>query len=185
MLPCYVVCDVSCSMTTHVDELNAALRELRGAVHADPVFGARVRVCVVGFASRARVVQPLRPATEPAALLDVRPESGSHFGSVFTLLRSAIERDVRELKALRRRVSRPVLFFVSDGRPADCTWPSALEVLTAASWAARPSLTAFGVGAADLDTLGRISASRLFSGVRMGSALTASVLRPALLDDRV
>ncbi len=180
VLPCYLVCDVSFSMIDHIDELNAGLREFRGAVHAERSVAARVSVCVVGFADVPSVVQPLRPALELAELAGPGPDGGSHFGSAFTLLRDTIDRDVRRLSARRLRVRRPLVFFTSDGRPTDQDWPAAFAELTDPSRATCPEVVAFGVGAVDPATLGRIGTSRVFlgrDGVRLGAALTASVAR--------
>jgi uncharacterized protein YegL len=179
VLPCYLACDVSSSMTDHIEELNAGLREFRGAVHAERSMAARVRVCVVGFAYLARVQQPLRPATELVALAGPEPDGGSHFGLAFTLLRDTIERDVRALKARRLRVCRPLVFFTSDGRPTDHGWPAAFAELTDPAWATCPEMIAFGIGAVDPATLARIGTSQLFldrDGVRLGTALTVSVM---------
>lgn len=181
VLPCYVVCDVSFSMTDHLDELNAGLREFRGAVHADPALTARVRVCVVGFAETARVLQPLCPAAELTELTEPVPTAGTNFGPAFAFLREAIDRDVRGLKADSLRVRRPVVFFTSDGQPTDpVTWPAAFAELTDPAWATRPTMVTYGVGDADVATLGRIGTFRTFlgrDGVRMGTALTVSVAR--------
>jgi uncharacterized protein YegL len=180
VLPCYVVCDVSSSMTDHIDELNAGLREFRGAVHAELPVTARVRVCLVGFAETPRVLQPLRPAIELAELTGPGQDGGTDFGLAFTLLRDTIDRDVRSLKAHRVRVRRPLVFFTSDGRPTDPNWPAAFAELTDPDWATRPDVIAFGVGAVDQDTLALIGTSRVFlrrDGVRMGTALTVSVVR--------
>lgn len=180
VLPCYLVCDISFSMIDHFDELNAGLREFRGAAHADRSVAALVSVCVVGFADVPCVVQPLSPALELAELTGPRLDEGSDFGSAFTLVRQIIDRDVRGLEARGLRVRRPLVFFTSDGRPTDPDWPTAFARLTDPAWATRPDLIAFGIGAADVTTLGRIGRSRLFlrrDGVRMGAALTASVVR--------
>lgn len=180
VLPCYVVCDVSFSMIDHIDALNAGLREFRGAVHAERSVAARVRVCVIGFADVPRVVQPLRPAIELAELTWPGPDGGSAFGLVFTLLRDTIDRDVQRLTAHRQPVRRPLVFFTSDGRPTDSSWPAAFAELTDPTRATHPDVVAFGVGAVDPATLGRIGTSGVFlgrDGVRLGIALTASVIR--------
>jgi len=180
VLPCYVVCDVSLSMTDHIDELNAGLREFRGAVHADSSVAERVRCCVVGFAETPRVLQPLYPMAEFTELPKLGSCAGTNFGPAFTLLRDAIDRDVRGLKAHRLRVHRPMVFFLSDCQPTDpVTWPAAFAALTDPAWAARPNVIAFGIGDADQDTLGRIGTFRTFlgrDGVRMSTALIASVM---------
>lgn len=178
VLPCYVVCDVSYSMTDHIDEVNAGMREFRGVVHADRRAAAQIRLCVIVFAERPLVVQPLLPALDEAEPVRPRQESGSDFGSAFTLLHSTVERDVKSLKAQRIRVRRPVLFFISDGRATDQDWPLALARLSAT--ASCPEMIAFGLGAVDQPALDRIGASRVFlgrDGVRLGIALASSVAR--------
>jgi uncharacterized protein YegL len=174
VVPCYVVCDFSSSMTDYIGELRAGLREFRGAAHADPVAAARIRVGVIGLARTPWVLQPLRP---PAELIDVTEQSpcaATLFGPVFDFLHTRIEQDVNALKRTRLTPLRPIVFFVSDGRPADDdAWPAAHARLT---W---PEMIAFGVGAADPDTLSRIGTARVFlGGVRLGTALAASVLHP-------
>ncbi len=179
VLPCYVVCDVSLSMIDHMDEVNAGLREFRGAVHADSSVAERVHCCVVGFAETPTVLQPLYPMARFTELPAPEYCAGTNFGPAFTLLRDAIDRDVRGLKADRLRVHRPIVFFLSDGQPTDpVTWPAAFATLTDPAWPARPNVIAFGIGDADQDTLGRIGTFRVFlgrDGVRMGTALISSV----------
>jgi uncharacterized protein YegL len=178
VVPCYVVCDFSPSMTDYIGELRAGLREFRGAVHADPVAAARIRVCVIIVAERPAVLQPLCPATELTDLPGRSRCAGTNFGPVFDLLRRTIDRDVNALRRNRATVGRPLVFFVSDGRPTDrATWPAALAAVTDPAWPARPAMVAFGIGSADPDTLTLIGTSRVFlGGVRLGAALAASVL---------
>jgi uncharacterized protein YegL len=186
VLPCYVVCDVSFSMADHIAEVNAGMREFRGVVHAERRATAQIRLCVVVFADSPQVVQPLRAAIDPSETITPQQESGSDFGSAFTLLRTVIERDVRSLKAQRIRVRRPVLFFISDGHATDHAWPEALARLTAT--ASCPEMIAFGLGAVDPPALDRIGTSRVFlgrDGVRIGIALATSVARTALRPDHV
>lgn len=179
VLPCYVVCDVSLSMTDHLEELNAGLREFRGAVHADASVAARLRCSVVGFAETSRVLQPLHPTAQLSDLPPPEPAAGTNFGPAFTLLRAAIDQDVRDLKARALRVHRPLVFFLSDGQPTDpVTWPAAFAALTDPLWSARPNVIAFGIGDADQDTLRRIGTFRMFlgrDGVRLSTALIATV----------
>jgi uncharacterized protein YegL len=188
VLPCYVVCDVSSSMGDHVDELNAGLREFRGALHADPAAATLVRVCVIGFAAEPRVVQPLVAAADLAELPGPAAEAGTNYGPAFALLRSTVEHDVRGLKGLRLRVRRPVVFFASDGRPTDrATWSAAFAAFADPGWAARPTVVAYGLGAADHTTLGEIGTrgSYCHRGVRIGAALTSAVATTAARTDHV
>lgn len=186
VLPCYLVCDVSFSMSDHIDEVNAGMREFRGVVHADRHATAQIRLCVVVFAESPLVVRPLLPALDPAEEITPCEESGSDFGSAFTLVRTIIERDVNRLKTQRVQVRRPLVFFVSDGRATDPAWPTALARLTATTLC--PEMVAFGLGAVDQQALGRIGSSRVFlrgDGVRLGIALASSVARTVLRPEHV
>jgi uncharacterized protein YegL len=180
VLPCYVVCDVSLSMSDHLDELNTGLREFRGAVHADASVTDRVLCSVVGFGEAPQVVQPLYLLDELAELPAPGPCAGTNFGPAFTFLRTVIDDDVRLLEKHRVRVHRPMVFFLSDGQPTDpVTWPAAFAELTDPNWARCPRVVTFGVGDADEDSLGRIGTFRTYlgrDGVRLGTALIASVM---------
>jgi uncharacterized protein YegL len=174
VLPCYVVCDFSSSMTDYIGELGAGLREFRAAAHADPVAAARIRVSVIGMARTPWVLQPLRPVVEIIDVAEQSPCAATFFGPVFDFLHARVEEDVNALNDNGLRPLRPIVFFVSDGRPADAAaWPAAHARLT------RLELVAFGVGAADPDTLTRIGTARVFlGGVRLGTALAATMLHP-------
>jgi uncharacterized protein YegL len=180
VLPCYVACDVSLSMTDHIDELNTGLREFRGAVHADASVADRVFCSVVGFGEKPQVVQSLLPMDALAELPEPAPSAGTNFGPLFTFLRSAIDRDVSALQRHRLVVHRPLVFFLSDGQPTDpVTWPSAFASLTDPAWPRRPHVVTFGLGEADQEALDRIGTYRTYlgrDGVRMGTALIASVM---------
>jgi uncharacterized protein YegL len=180
VLPCYVVCDFSSSMTDYIGELRAGLREFRGAAHADPIAAARVRVCLIGMARTPWVLQPLRPVVELIELEDQTPCAATLFAPVFEFLRNRIERDANALREKRLHALRPVVFFVSDGRSTDAdTWPAGFAELTGAE------MVAFGMGAADPDTLTRIGSARVFlGGVRLGAALAATLLGPRGPDPR-
>lgn len=187
VVPCYLVCDLSLSMTDHIDHLNAGLREFRGAAHADSSIGDRIRCCVVGFADTPRVLQPLHPVEMLAELPEPESCVGTNYGPVFIHLRAAIDRDVRRLKTHRLRVGRPIVLFVSDGQPTDpVTWPTAFAALVDPNWADKPNVIAFGIGDADQETLGRIGTFGIFlarDGIRMSTALIAS-MRLAAPDPR-
>ncbi|MGH3757110.1 vWA domain-containing protein [Actinophytocola sp.] len=173
-------------MTDHLEELNTGLREFRGAVHADASVAARVRCRVIGFAETPMAPQPLESFT---SLPKLEPCAGTNFGPAFTFVHDTIDRDVRGLKEKRLRVHRPIVFFLSDGQPTDpVTWPAAFAALAERAWAARPNVIAFGIGEADRDTLCRIGTFRTFlgrDGVRMSTALIASVISVSPLLDRI
>jgi uncharacterized protein YegL len=179
VLPLYLVCDESLSMMDHVEALNEGLRELCGAVGADPAFAERVQLCFIGFSEAPELLLSLRRATEvEVAEISVRVEqAASNFGAVFTFLRETIMRDVRLLGSRNHRIHRPAVFFLSDGQPTDpVTWPAAFAALIDPSWTASPNIVAFGMGDADPAVIARIGTCRAFvgrDGVSPGTALRA------------
>ncbi len=188
VLPFYVVCDVSFSMTDHLDALNAGLLELHRAIGTDPVVADRTRFCLIGFSESPEILLPLSRLSEITEITTLVARAATNFGAAFTLLRALIDQDIEMLKGQSHRVYRPAVFFLSDGQPTDpATWPAAYAALTDASWPARPNVIAFGVGDADPATIGRIGTLRAFmgqDGVSPGSALhefaralTASIVR--------
>lgn len=175
VLPFYVVCDVSFSMTDHLDALNDGLLELHRAVGTDPVVADRTRFCLIGFSESAEILLPLSQLSEITEISALTVRAATNFGAAFTLLREIIDRDVEMLKGQSHRVYRPAVFFLSDGQPTDpATWPAAYAALTDSAWVARPNVIAFGVGDADPATIGRIGTFRAFmgqGGVSPGAAL--------------
>jgi hypothetical protein len=135
VLPCYVVCDVSFSMSDHLDEVNAGMREFRGAVHADRRASTQIRLCVVVFAERPVVLQPLLPALDQAELIEPRQESGSDFGSAFTLLHHTVERDVRSSSS--PTAGRPI-------RPGLTRWHGSAPRPRARRWSRSDSVPSTG-----------------------------------------
>lgn len=178
VLPLYLVYDESLSMMDHVDTLNDGLRELYGAVGADPAFAERVHICLIGFSEVPVLRRPLRRATDVPEDVSVRVEqAASNFGAVFTFLRRTITEDVRLLGSRDHRLHRPAVFFLSDGQPTDpVTWPPAFAALTDPAWVASPNVVAFGIGDADPAVIARIGTCRAFigrDGVSPGTALRA------------
>jgi uncharacterized protein YegL len=154
ILPFYVVCDQSYSMTDHLDALNDGLAQLHAAVGTDPVVADKTRFCLIGFSGEAEVLQPLCRASDVVGLTDLTTQAATSFGEAFTLLRDTIENDVDELKSRGDQVYRPAVFFLSDGHPTDHqTWPAAYERLIDPDWPARPNIIAFGIGDAEARTI--------------------------------
>ncbi|MGH3881086.1 MAG: vWA domain-containing protein [Actinophytocola sp.] len=163
ILPFYVVCDQSYSMTDHLDALNDGLAQLHRAVGTDPVVADKTRFCLIGFSGTAEVLQPLCRLSDVLEIVGLTTQAGTSFGEAFTLLRDTIENDVELLRADAHRVYRPAVFFLSDGHPTDpATWPAAYERLVAPDWPPRPNIISFGIGDADATTIGRIGTFQAF-----------------------
>jgi uncharacterized protein YegL len=194
VMPFYVVCDESYSMTDHIDALNEGLRDLHLAVGTDPAIADSTRFCLIAFSSSAEVLLPLSRFSDVTEMAGLVVRGSTEFGPVFTLLRDTIQRDMVALRAAGRRVYRPAVFFLSDGQPTDpATWQSAHDRLTDPAWAARPNIISFGIGDADRAIIDRIGTFRAFmshqgtspaSALReFARALTRSVIRSAVVQD--
>ena len=191
ILPFYVVCDESFSMTDHIDALNEGLRELHLAVGTDPVVANKTRFCLIGFSGSVEILLPLSQLSDITEISGLSAKTSTNFGTAFRVLRDTIERDVDQLKQASYEVCRPAVFFLSDGQPTDpATWPDAFAALTDSSFFARPNMIAFGIGDADPTTIGRVGTFKAFmiqDGVRPGaalhefaSALTRSMVRTGM-----
>jgi len=59
--------------------------------------------------------------------------------------KSAIDRDIANLKSSGLQVLRPVIFFISDGEPTSPDWPTAHAALTGTSNPYAPHILSFGI----------------------------------------
>lgn len=162
VLPFYLLCDVSGSMTPHIGALNQALIEFRDELARNPVLSDKVQFGVVDFAEDARTVVPLGDFS--CADLDHRqltPRGGTSYGAAFRAMRATIEKD-RAAGAEQFRYFRPAVFFLTDGEPTDNGWQPAFTELTAfdertgQGFQAYPLFVPFGIGDADAATLSKL-----------------------------
>lgn len=198
VLPFYVVCDESYSMTDHMDTLRARLRELHTCIRTNPVVSTLVRFCLIGFADTARLVVPLSAPHDLDDIGTFSTRAASNFGAAFTLLRETIERDVAELRAQSYDIRRPTVFFLSDGQPTDpAMWQLPYARLVEPAWSDRPKIVAFGVGDADPATIRAVGQFKAFVADQNGGttsgealhqfarALADSMLSTAVSTDRI
>lgn len=163
VLPFYVVCDESYSMSDHMNALNAHLRELHRIVRTNPEVQDTVRFCLIGFAENARTLVPLAPPGEVAEINPLSVRAATNFGRAFTMLRETMELDIENLRTQLHQVHQPTVFFLSDGQPTDPElWRAAYDRLVDPAWADRPRIVAFGIGDADASTISAIGTSRAY-----------------------
>jgi uncharacterized protein YegL len=115
------------------------------------------RLAVLTFDAEARVVLPLTPAADLAAvpaLAATRP--ATDYECVFRLLRRQIGRDLTGLRMAGVRPLRPLIVLITDGRPTRGYWPPAHAALTDPGWEGAADILAFGFGEASDLTLRRI-----------------------------
>jgi uncharacterized protein YegL len=158
VLPCYVAVDTSDSVTGPVlDSLNVELGRLADAFHDDSRVSGTCRLALLTFDAEARVILPLTAAADLAtgpALAATRP--ATNYEAVFRLLRRQIGRDLAGLRMAGLRPLRPLVVFVSDGRPTRGYWPPAHAALTDPGWEGAADILAFGFGEASDLTIRRI-----------------------------
>ena len=175
VVPFYVMCDESYSMTDHMDTLNAGLRGLHHAITNDHRVASKIRFCLIGFSSTPNVLVPLSRMAEVTEITGLAAKAATNFGAAFTLLRHVIEEDVERLNNSAYTVNRPVVFFLSDGQPTDpASWRAAYDRLTDQNWPARPHIIAFGIGDADARTIRSVGTFKAFmsnSGVNPDAAV--------------
>ena len=158
-LPFYLLCDVSASMTPHIDTLNQSLLDFRDALAANPVLADKVQFGVIEFAEHAREVIELGDFSV-ADLEDCQltASGGTSYGTALRTLRTTIEHDLAA-GADRYRYFRPAVFFLTDGEPTDDNWEAAFHDLTyfdepsGQGFRSYPLFVPFGIGDADAHTL--------------------------------
>ena len=178
VLPFYVVCDESYSMSDHMETLRARLRELRHCVRNNPAVSEVVRFSLIGFADVPRLIVPLSSPHDLDDIGALSARAASNFGAVFTLLRDTIERDVARLRRQACLIHRPTVFFLSDGQPTDpASWRSQHARLLDPAWPDRPKIVAFGIGDADAGTIRAVGQFKAFLSDRDGGTTPGDALQ--------
>lgn len=121
VMPFYLTCDVSLSMTNDMPALNDGLRGLQRAILADPLVNDVAYVAIATFSDIAKVVMPLGRMSEQE-VPTLSPEAGTNYGAAFRCLAQAITQDRADLKSRGLRLYRPCVFFLTDGEPLDHDW---------------------------------------------------------------
>ena len=121
VMPFYLICDVSYSMSGDMRTLNDGVRRLRRAIVAEPVVDDVAQVCVMTFSDSAKVVMPMGQMSEHE-VPELHVEGGTNYGVAFRALAQAIGQDTAKLRADGYKVYRPCAFFLTDGLPGDRDW---------------------------------------------------------------
>jgi uncharacterized protein YegL len=139
-------------MRNDIDFLTAGLQNLIYEARQNSQFYAMVRLSVLGFGATVTPHLELcdvRELEDMPALLAT--EEHTRYDLVFQDLRLRLDRDVDHITAQGHRTYRPIIYFLTDGRPnpADQPWRAALAALRDNSFELRPNIVAFGVRDAD------------------------------------
>jgi uncharacterized protein YegL len=121
VMPFYLVCDVSGSMSRDMQALNEGIRKLRRAIVAQPQVDDVAQIGIITFSANAQVVLPLGRMSEEQ-MPTLAAQSTTNYGAAFTLLAQTIQQDIARLKAEKLQVYRPCAYFLTDGLPTDRSW---------------------------------------------------------------
>jgi uncharacterized protein YegL len=121
VMPFYLVCDVSGSMSRDMQALNEGIRRLRRAIVAQPQVDDVAQIGIIAFSTNAQVVLPLGRMSEEQ-MPTLSAQATTNYGAAFTLLAQTIQQDIAQLKGRKLQVYRPCAYFLTDGLPTDRTW---------------------------------------------------------------
>lgn len=121
VMPFYLICDVSYSMSGDMGALNDGVERLRRAIVTQPAVDDVAQICIMSFSDTAKVVMPLARMSEHS-VPKLSVEGGTLYGAAFRQLAQAVTRDSAELKRQGYKVYRPCAFFLTDGEPNDGDW---------------------------------------------------------------
>ena len=183
VLPVYVVCDVTKpadkSDLSYANELAGVLLEMS----SDPTVADKIRVCIAIFSDQAKVLLPLSDLSEGIGMPLLTYEGNiRRYGPAFTLMKSLMERDIRNLDAGGHDVMRPVIIFISGGAPAD-DWRSSYRDLANAR--IRPEIFTWAVGAVEQTGLTEIANGYNFSGTNISPSLILSEYASAFMSSDI
>ena len=158
VLPFYVVCDESASMSGEsIAAVKAGIVELFRALNEDPVVDAKARVGIITFNDQASVLMPLTQLFQITQFPGCVASGSTSYAAAFNLLKTQIETDIPRLKSEGFRVHRPMVFFMSDGAPNAEDWQSSLARLTDSSFQFHPNIVSFGVAGAEPSVIKEVS----------------------------
>lgn len=116
VMPFYIICDVSASMSGDMAAMNAGVAELCKEIGQDPVADDLTMLSVISFGSTARTVVPLDFPTA----VEMQPLTcggATNYTAAFQEFHRAFQADRARLKSEGKRVFRPCVFFITDGEP--------------------------------------------------------------------
>lgn len=147
-VPFVIVVDRSGSMQGNggMDLINSSLPELVDALKDNPEIEETASVGLVSFANTATLHRNIEPLNRPFAVPTFKADGTTSYAAPLRKLRSMIETD---LPKLGPRGHRPIVFFITDGKPNfddRSVWREARDHLLESEFRLRPKLVALGCG---------------------------------------
>ncbi len=153
-LPVYLLLDCSSSMTGQpIEQVRQGLRALLDDLITEPMAIETVHLSVITFNSTAQQIIPL---TELIQFKEPKIEANgaTALGAALTLLKDALNREIRKNSEEQKGDWKPLVFLMTDGMPTDA-WETAADELKKQKIA---NLIAFAAGpGADIQNLKRIT----------------------------
>lgn len=162
VMPFYLICDVSSSMTGDMPALNDGVERLRRAIVAEPIVDDVAQICIMTFSDSAAVRMPLAQMSE-TSVPHLSAGGSTNYGSAFRLLAQTITQDSTSLKQQGYKVYRPCAFFLTDGAPTDGDWGKTFNSQLTYNKQANQGLKAyplfvpFGFGSAPVNVLKQLA----------------------------
>ncbi len=165
VIPFYIVCDESTSPSGDIaDFINTEIGKSCNVIAADPIIDEKARLGIIFFSETAVVSLPLSKISDIQYVPGCVTGGPAKYGPVFKLLKSEIEKDVTHLRAEGYAVQRPLVVFMSHGRPEDAEWQNEYKNLTNSDFLFRPNILGFGLPGANREVILSVSTPFPFSG---------------------
>jgi uncharacterized protein YegL len=151
-LPVYILIDTSSSMKPAEETLNESIENLYNELILSPAISDFVSLSILSYNTEPEVDLEMTQLTHVREVPEFDCAGVTAFGKALTFLRRRIDTDIPHLTMGGRRVMRPVVFLLTDGRPTDDeghptdTWRSAYRMLVDESNRRRPHVVPFGYG---------------------------------------
>lgn len=153
VFPVYVVIDTSSSMHSAIEAANTGLLDLIASTQRSPLIDDRVLLSIIGFADRVTSYLELGRASDVVSTPRLTSGGGTSYRAVFDYLAEQVVADRQRLRASGVWVSRPAIFFFTDGLPTD-DWTESRRALQDQ---ANPTVLAFSTADVDASVLREVA----------------------------
>lgn len=164
VIPFYAICDVSAAMFPHLGDLNNFLRQMMSEFLVHPIVSDLALLSIITFNDTARTEVPLGPLAD-VSVPTFRVGGGASYGAAFREFHRAFEEDRRRLREEGCRVYRPVVYFLTAGKPSDLDYHNVFATLFDRDVnPAFPNVVPFGFADASVEMMESLA----YSGSKLG-----------------
>lgn len=83
VMPFYIICDASASMSADLPDLQASLKELVEYIGSDPLAEDTTMISIIAFGTEAKTLVPLSPAGDIVTVPTLSIMGGTSYSSAF------------------------------------------------------------------------------------------------------